>query len=122
MLEAECLSLGVQIQTHCDVNQLSAIAPKASGPERFSLRYTHQGQTVEVQSESVVVATGALSIPTLGGSDQGYQLAEQFGIKLVPRRAGLVPFMFTGDLKNFCVALAGVFPAGCSALRLTGFC
>ena len=108
MLEAECLSLGVQIQTHCDVNQLSAIAPKASGPERFSLRYTHQGQTVEVQSESVVVATGALSIPTLGGSDQGYQLAEQFGIKLVPRRAGLVPFMFTGDLKNFCVALAGV--------------
>ena len=108
MLEAECLSLGVQIQTHCDVNLLSAIAPKASGPERFSLRYTHQGQTVEVQSESVVVATGALSIPTLGGSDQGYQLAEQFGIKLVPRRAGLVPFMFTGDLKNFCVALAGV--------------
>jgi len=108
MLEAECLSLGVQFQTHCDVSQLSAKAQNAAGADRFSLRYTHQDQPIEVHCQSVVVATGALSIPTLGGSDQGYQLAEQFGINLVPRRAGLVPFMFTGDLKDFCVALAGV--------------
>ena len=108
MLEAECLSLGVQFETHCDVSQLAVKAPKQLGGERFSLRYTRQGQPVEVHCQSVVVATGALSIPALGGSDQGYELAEQFGINLVPRRAGLVPFMFTGDLKDFCVALAGV--------------
>ena len=40
MLEAECLSLGVQFQTHCDVSQLSAKAQNAAGADRFSLRYT----------------------------------------------------------------------------------
>ena len=108
MLEAECLALGVQFQTHCELSQLDALPPGPTSPERFVLRYTQQGQPIQVQCQSVVVATGALSIPTLGGSDQGYQLAEQFGIKLVPRRAGLVPFMLTGELKDFCVALAGV--------------
>ena len=108
MLEAECLSLGVQFQIDCDVSQLATKARDSAGAERFSVRYAHQSQPIELHCQSVVVATGALSIPTLGGSDQGYQLAEQFGINLVPRRAGLVPFMFTGDLKDFCVALAGV--------------
>ena len=40
MLEAECRSLGVQFQTHCEVSQLDAQTPNAGAPERFVLRYT----------------------------------------------------------------------------------
>jgi len=56
----------------------------------------------------VVVATGALSIPTLGGSSQGYDIASQFNIPLKPRRAGLVPFMFSDSTRDMCERLAGV--------------
>ena len=58
--------------------------------------------------ESVVVATGALSIPTLGGSGLGYDIATQFGLSLTGRRAGLVPFMFSDALKPICERLSGL--------------
>jgi hypothetical protein len=54
------------------------------------------------------VATGALSIPTLGGSGVGYDIAAQFSLPLTERRAGLVPFMFSDGLKSLCERLAGV--------------
>ena len=54
------------------------------------------------------MATGALSIPTLGGSGFGYELAKQFKLPLVPRHASLVPFMFTESIKNICEQLSGV--------------
>lgn len=60
------------------------------------------------QCQSLVVATGGLSIPTLGGSGFGYQLAEQFGLQVFPRRAGLVPFTFSGNLKVLCETLSGL--------------
>lgn len=72
------------------------------------------------QCQSLVVATGGLSIPTLGGSGLGYQLAEQFGLQVFPRRAGLVPFTFSGGLKSLCESLSGLalevemFAGGCS--------
>ena len=61
-----------------------------------------------MQCKSLVVATGALSIPKLGGSGFGYELAQQFNLPLVPRRASLVPFMFTGEIKNLCENLSGI--------------
>lgn len=54
------------------------------------------------QCTSLVVATGGLSIPTLGSSPYGYQLATQFGIMVHPTRAGLVPFtLHTHDKIRF---------------------
>ncbi|MBT5724752.1 MAG: aminoacetone oxidase family FAD-binding enzyme, partial [Gammaproteobacteria bacterium] len=53
------------------------------------------------------VATGALSIPTLGGSGFGYEIAEQFGMQVLPKTAGLVPLMFTDTFKATCDRLAG---------------
>ena len=44
---------------------------------------------------SLIVATGALSIPTLGGSGFGYDLAKQFNLSVTSLRAGLAPFIFT---------------------------
>jgi predicted Rossmann fold flavoprotein len=54
-----------------------------------------------------VVATGGLSIPSLGGSDFGYQIAKQFDHLVFPLRAGLVPFTFTDGFKILSEKLSG---------------
>lgn len=58
--------------------------------------------------ESLIIATGGLSIPTMGASPYGYQLAEQFGLKLVPTRAGLVPLTLHSTEKEQLSALSGI--------------
>ncbi len=58
--------------------------------------------------ESLVIATGGLSIPTLGSSPFGYKVAEQFGIKVWPTRAGLVPFTLHDHDKQKFDSLSGV--------------
>lgn len=58
--------------------------------------------------DSLVIATGGLSIPTMGASPYGYQLAEQFGLKVVPTRAGLVPLTLHTEDKERLSALSGI--------------
>lgn len=101
MLLSECTQFGVEIKTHCDNIQIAA-------PDLSALTFERKGAPESVQYESLVVATGALSIPTLGGSGFGYELAERLGIHLTPRRAGLVPFMFSDAMKAFCERLSGL--------------
>ena len=59
------------------------------------------------KAESVVVASGGLSIPTLGGSGIGYEIAKQFGHHVYPTRAGLVPFTFSDSFKEVTARLSG---------------
>ncbi|MGH8034266.1 MAG: NAD(P)/FAD-dependent oxidoreductase, partial [Lysobacterales bacterium] len=66
---------------------------------------TNQGA---FSAATLVVAAGGLSIPSLGGSGFGYELAEQFGLRLRPTSAGLVPLMFTDTVLETCRALSGV--------------
>ena len=54
-----------------------------------------------------MVATGGLSIPTLGATGFGYEVARQFGHDVLPTRAGLVPFTLSGPLKELCTELSG---------------
>ncbi|KAF1012309.1 MAG: hypothetical protein GAK32_00255 [Pseudomonas fluorescens] len=61
----------------------------------------------EVHCQSLVIATGGLSIPTLGATGFGYQVARQFGHAVLPTRAGLVPFTITDQLKDMCGELSG---------------
>lgn len=66
-------------------------------------------------AESVVVATGGLSIPTLGGTDFGYRAARQFGLKIQPTRPALVPLTLDAAAHAPLAALSGVsFPAEAS--------
>lgn len=58
--------------------------------------------------QSLVVATGGLSIPTMGSSPLGYKIAEQFGIKVWPTRAGLVPFTLHVEDKEKLASLSGI--------------
>jgi len=67
-----------------------------------------------VTCQSLVIATGGLSIPTLGASGFGYQVARQFGHSVLPTRAGLVPFTITEpQLKSMCEALSGTSVEDC---------
>lgn len=58
--------------------------------------------------ESLVVACGGLSIPTMGATGFGYELARQFGLTVLPTRAGLVPFTLHPELKEQLAPLSGV--------------
>ena len=97
MLEAECRGVGVRIQTNVNVEHVS----KEDG---FLLRAGDD----EFHAESLVVATGGLSIPKMGATSFGYDLARQFGLKIIEPRPALVPFTFhQNDAAHFC-DLAGV--------------
>lgn len=99
LLLAECnKSKRVQIQTHCEVQSITAQTDSG-----FIIE-TNQGT---YQCESLVVATGGLSIPTLGGSGVGYEIAKQFGHRVYPTRAGLVPFTFSDSFKEVTTRLSG---------------
>jgi predicted Rossmann fold flavoprotein len=58
--------------------------------------------------KSLVVACGGLSIPTMGASAFGYKVAEQFGLKVWPTRAGLVPFTLHNKDKDVLAELSGL--------------
>jgi len=98
MLLAECDKAGavVQLNTHID----SIDRPT----ERFQLKTGNGNFTCQ----SLVVATGGLSIPKMGATPLGYKIAEQFAIKVLPTSAGLVPFTLQpGDKEKFS-ALSGI--------------
>ena len=62
----------------------------------------------EVLAEKLVVASGGLSMPGLGASPFGYRLAEQFGLRVYPTRAALVPFTLHKPLLEQLQTLSGV--------------
>lgn len=97
MLLEECHQAGAQILTNCET---FSVARK----ERFELRTA----TGSISAQSLVVATGGLSIPKLGGSGFGYQLARQFDLRVLPTRAGLVPFTFTDSMREVTSRLSGL--------------
>ena len=106
MLLEECEQAGVVIKTGCELNQIKLVnEDNGHADNQYYRILVNQG---EVTSQSLVVATGGLSIPTLGGSGFGYTIAEQFGLKVLPRRAGLVPFTFTDKFLSMMYRLSGL--------------
>jgi len=97
MLERECAQVDVNILTQCDITT-------ATKNERFDV--TSDGE--KLAAESLVIATGGLSIPKMGASDFGYRLAKQFGLKVLDTHAGLVPFTFTGSMHELTGRLSGI--------------
>jgi len=75
--------------------------------ERDSSGFRIQCAKGEFRCESLVIATGGLSIPKLGASSFGYEVARQFGLRIVEPRPALVPLLLSGDESNW-TQLAGV--------------
>ncbi|PSW19361.1 NAD(P)/FAD-dependent oxidoreductase [Photobacterium sanctipauli] len=112
MLLAECDLPTVQQRYRVDVHDIEKTE------HGFSLKLN----TDMVECESLVVATGGLSMPKLGATPFGYQLAEQFGLKMVPTTAGLVPFTLHKEEKEAFADLSGIaFPAVIEAEDGTSF-
>lgn len=106
MLLAECAAGGVDIRSGCAVQSVQA--PTENAP-----LYTLDTTQGTLQCSALVVATGGLSIPKIGASDWGYRIASQFGLRLVPRRPGLVPLTFDGQAWAPYAQLAGLaLPVG----------
>lgn len=76
--------------------------------ERDGNGYTLQLNGGTVQAAKLVIASGGLSMPGLGASPFGYKIAEQFGLKVLPTRAGLVPFTLHKPLLEQVQTLSGV--------------
>ena len=108
LLEGQCSAAGVQVFTSTRVQE---IRREAAGGG-FQVR----SESADFSARSLVVATGGLSIPKMGATAFGYEVAEQFGHKICPCRPALVPLTFGRvDAKAFS-DLAGV------AMEITASC
>lgn len=101
MLHAECARVGVTILTECQVNKVVN-----TGTEKQNYKINTNKGTFK--AESLVIASGGLSIPKMGASGFGYKIAEQFGINIIPTTPALVPFTLTDKLKDKCKELSGI--------------
>jgi len=98
MLLDECAQAGVRIETACSVERVQ------HGAGGFHLHTT----CGNFNAQAMVVATGGLSIPSMGASGFGYALAKQFGHAVLPTRAGLVPLTLSGKHQERFADLSGV--------------
>jgi len=104
MLLDECTQAGVELRLDTAVQSI----------EKATEGYRLQTSAGAIDCQSLVIATGGLSIPTLGASGFGYQVARQFGHNVLPTRAGLVPFTITDpQLKTICSELSGTSVEDC---------
>ncbi|HET6632295.1 MAG TPA: NAD(P)/FAD-dependent oxidoreductase [Rhodanobacteraceae bacterium] len=98
MLLDECAAAGVRVETGCTTSDLRKIGAGFSAS-------TPLGQ---VQAQSLVIASGGLSIPSMGATGFGYDVARQFGHAVLPVRAALVPLTQSGKHLQRYRELAGV--------------
>ncbi|MGA9469737.1 MAG: aminoacetone oxidase family FAD-binding enzyme, partial [Candidatus Macondimonas sp.] len=114
MLVAECAQVGVRIHTQCTVRAIQApvggdaMSGKAASDDPARARFRLDTDQGEFSAASLVVATGGLSIPKMGASGFGYDIARQFGHTVLPTRAGLVPFTFSDGFKAISERLSGL--------------
>jgi predicted Rossmann fold flavoprotein len=97
MLERECTDAGVSITTGVQVISVTR-------DQKFQVQTTD----ATFQSDAVVVATGGLSIPKMGATGFGYSLAEQFGLRIVECKPGLVALVFSAEDRERWCDLAGI--------------
>jgi len=98
MLLDECAAAGVRVETSCSVEQVER------SDAGFSIRTTLGA----FDGPMLVIASGGLSIPSMGATGFGYAIARQFGHAVVPTRAGLVPLTLSGKHSDHLQDLSGV--------------
>lgn len=101
LLRHECDAAGVAWQMPCKVNNVSRVNGGSAG---FMLE-TDRGT---LTSDTLVIATGGLSIPQIGASARGYRIAEQFNITITPLRPALVPLIFAPEQLDRFSTLPGI--------------
>jgi predicted Rossmann fold flavoprotein len=97
MLEAECRDANVQIFLNAKIEEV-----------QHASEFVARTDSIEFRAPVLVVATGGLSIPKIGATAQGYDLARQFGLKIVRTRPALVPLVLPKKEQGLYCDLAGV--------------
>ena len=119
MLLDECVTAGVRVETSCSVERVQ------HGDGAASTGMFHLHTTLGTfNAPALVVASGGLSIPSMGASGFGYELARQFGHTVLPTRAALVPLTLSGKHQERLADLSGVaFPieARCNGASFSNF-
>jgi predicted Rossmann fold flavoprotein len=115
MLVAEMDAVGAQLWLDTVVTRVEKVETG------FSIALMRQGEERLVSCRHLVVACGGKSIPKMGASGYGYQLAEQFGLAVTETRPGLVPLTFGEDIMEGLRPLAGVASPARVACGKTSF-
>jgi predicted Rossmann fold flavoprotein len=100
LLERECAAAGARLSLNTRILTLSR--------DEQSSRFLVTTSTDTYQAESVVVATGGLSIPKMGATAFGYDIARQFGLRVVACRPALVPLVFSPEDRDRWCDLPGI--------------
>ncbi len=122
MLVRECELVSVDIVMRCEISSVTSVSEAAEAGKTanatcitgetdlsgdHTTRFTLTSNQGTFTCASVVVATGGLSIPPMQPTPFGYELARQFSLAVLPIRASLVPYTFTGALKDMFARLSG---------------
>ncbi len=91
MLQAEMDKAGAQLWLQTDVGEIS------HDGSHFRVMLSRDGRATTVTARNLVVASGGKSIPKMGATGVGYQIAQQFGLPVIIPRPGLVPLTFSDD-------------------------
>lgn len=98
MLQSECDPQQVSFRYQVDVHAI----------EQAGTGFRLNANTEQIECDSLVIATGGLSMPKLGATPFGYKVAEQFGLSVMPTTAGLVPFTLHKEDKDHLAGLSGI--------------
>ena len=99
LLQSECEQVGVEVVLSCHIDKVEF--------DTIGDSYRIHSNHGSIAVPALVVATGGLSIPHMDPTPFGYEIARQFGLKVCPVRASLVPYTFSGQLKDMFARLSG---------------
>lgn len=97
MLQGLCHSHQVKILLNCHVTRITK-----------NSHFNVESSLGIFEGQSLIIATGGLSIPKIGASDFGYRLAKKFGLNIITPRPALVPLLASDKEKEFCYSLRGI--------------
>jgi predicted Rossmann fold flavoprotein len=118
MLEQECREAGVEIRCNTKVTEVRKDEVRNNEVLKND-QFTVQAEDASFGAPRLVVATGGLSIAKIGATSFGYDLARQFGLKIEPPRAALVPLVFSEQDRKVWCDLAGVSTEVMASARST---
>ena len=98
MLQTECARARATIRLDQHIGDIQSM----------DIGFVVEGNFPKITTESLVIATGGLSIPKIGATGFGYQIAQKFGLAIVPTRPGLVPLTFDTEMLTRCKSLSGL--------------
>lgn len=107
MLHGECNAVGVEWQMPSAIKEIVNLSSDRKKPGTES-NFSVITERNTIETKSLVIATGGLSIPQIGASALGYQIANQFGVRVTPLRPGLVGLTFSADEFSAFKEISGV--------------